>query len=130
MYYLKNLYIFFWILSLFLFFFSTTKVHSKAFEITNIEISKPFEKDFNKNQVLDEGFNKAFFTYSEPILAVEANPDLGYPPSIISVACRLNYVCLLIACLLAGKYSVSLLFKALEGSEQLVPGIPSRYFCW
>jgi hypothetical protein len=61
MYYLKNLYIFFWILSLFLFFFSTTKVHSKAFEITNIEISKPFEKDFNKNQVLDEGFNKAFF---------------------------------------------------------------------
>ena len=57
---LKNLYIFFLILSLKLFFFSTTNSEVKAFEINNIEISKPFEINFNKNRVIDEGFNQAF----------------------------------------------------------------------
>ena len=32
-----------------------------AFNINNIEISKPFEIKFDKNEVLDEGFEKAFF---------------------------------------------------------------------
>lgn len=57
---LKNLYIFFIIQSLIIFFFSTTKVEGKAFKIDNIEISKPFAMNFNKNQVIDEGFKKAF----------------------------------------------------------------------
>ena len=58
--YSKNLYIFFIFLSLILFFFSTDKVKAKSFSIENIEISKPFEINFDKNVVIDEGFVKAF----------------------------------------------------------------------
>ena len=56
-----NVYIFFIFLSLIIFFFSTTKVDSKGFFIDNIEVSKPFEINFDKNKVIDEGFNKAFY---------------------------------------------------------------------
>ena len=57
---LKTLYIFFSFLSLIIFFFSTTKVEGKAFEIENIEISKPFQMNFDKNEVINDGFKKAF----------------------------------------------------------------------
>lgn len=57
---LNFLYIFFTFLSLLIFFFSTGKVQAKAFEIDNIEISKPFEMKFDKSKVIDEGFEKAF----------------------------------------------------------------------
>ncbi len=57
----KILYIFFVFQSLILFFFSTDKAEAKAFSINNIEISKPFEMNFDKNKVIDEGFTKAFF---------------------------------------------------------------------
>ena len=59
-FHLKNLYIFFAFLSLIIFFFSTAKVQAKSFKINNIEISRPFEMDFSKNEVIDEGFQKAF----------------------------------------------------------------------
>ena len=58
--YFKILYIFFVFLSLTLFFFSTDKAEANSFSIDNIEISKPFEINFNKNKVIDEGFEKAF----------------------------------------------------------------------
>ena len=61
MYYFKRLYILFFILSLNIFFFSTTKVKAKSFEVNNIEISKPFQNNFNKNSVIDIGFKKAFY---------------------------------------------------------------------
>ena len=57
----KVLYIFFIILSLIIFFFSTSKANSKAFEVDDIDISKPFEINFDKNEVLNEGFKKAFY---------------------------------------------------------------------
>tara|TARA_B100000963_G_scaffold358216_1_gene382341 strand:- start:427 stop:1506 length:1080 start_codon:yes stop_codon:yes gene_type:complete len=57
---LKTLYIFFITLSLTIFFFSTTKVEGKSFNIDNIEISQPFEINFQKNKVIDDGFRKAF----------------------------------------------------------------------
>ena len=60
MYYLSRLYSFFYILSLIIFFFSTTEVRAKSFEINNIEISEPFENNFDKNRVIDSGFKKAF----------------------------------------------------------------------
>ena len=60
-YHLKFLYIFFIFLSLIIFFFSTVNSEGKAFDINNIDISRPFEIDFNKDEVIDEGFNKAFF---------------------------------------------------------------------
>ena len=61
MHYFKGLYIFFSILALTIFFFSTEKVRAKSFDINNIEISKPFENNFDKNKVIDLGFKKAFF---------------------------------------------------------------------
>ncbi len=61
MYYIKRLYIFFSTLALIIFFFSTEVVKAKSFEIDNIEISQPFEINFDKNKVIDLGFKKAFF---------------------------------------------------------------------
>ena len=68
----KNLYKIFIFLSLYLFFFSTAKVESKGFEIDNIEISRPFELNFDKNIVMDEGFRKAF---SELVLLIMNSSD-------------------------------------------------------
>ena len=61
MYYIKRLYIFFSFLALIIFFFSTEFVKAKSFEINDIEISQPFEINFDKNKVIDLGFKKAFF---------------------------------------------------------------------
>ncbi len=61
MYYIKQLYIFFSTLALVIFFFSTEVVKAKSFEINDIEISQPFEINFDKNKVIDLGFKKAFF---------------------------------------------------------------------
>ena len=57
---LRSIYIFFAYLSLLIFFFSTSKVQGKAFDINDIKISMPFEMEFNKNKVIDKGFRKAF----------------------------------------------------------------------
>ena len=70
--YLKILYIFFVFLSLTLFFFSTDKIEAKSFSVDNIEISKPFEINFDKNKVIDEGFIKAF---SELIFTITISSD-------------------------------------------------------
>ncbi len=61
MYYIKRLYIFFSFLALIIFFFSTEVVKAKSFEINDIEISQPFEINFDKNKAIDLGFKKAFF---------------------------------------------------------------------
>ena len=61
MYYIKHLYIFFSTLALILFFFSTETVKAKSYEINDIEISQPFEINFDKNDVIDKGFQNAFF---------------------------------------------------------------------
>ena len=61
MYYIKHLYNFFSTLALIIFFFSTEVVKAKSFEINDIEISQPFEINFDKNNVIDQGFKNAFF---------------------------------------------------------------------
>ena len=65
---LKVLYIYFVFLSLNIFFFSTVKLEAKSFDIENIDISRPFKIDFNKNEVIDEGFKKAFFELLQSIV--------------------------------------------------------------
>ena len=60
MYYQKLLYIFFLVLALNLSFFSTNKVNAKAFLIDEIEISEKLENNFNKNNLINKGFKKAF----------------------------------------------------------------------
>ena len=70
-YHSKKLYIFFLFLSLNIFFFSTVKCKAKAFDIDNINISQPFEINFNKNEVIDEGFEEAYQSLIKLILNSE-----------------------------------------------------------
>ena len=72
MYYIRRLYIFFSFLALIIFFFSTEAVKAKSFEINDIEISQPFEINFDKNKVIDLGFKKAFF---ELVYSLIKSPD-------------------------------------------------------
>ena len=53
-------------------FFSTGKSHAKTFSINDIEISRPFEINFNKNEIIDEGFLEAF---NELILSIVQSKD-------------------------------------------------------
>ena len=59
--YLKGLYIFFIIVALNIFFFSTKNLNAKAFLIEDIEISEPFESNFDKNSLIYKGFENAFY---------------------------------------------------------------------
>ena len=53
----RKLYIHFCFLALLNIFFSTANVNAKSFSINDIEISTPFEINFNKNQIIDERDN-------------------------------------------------------------------------
>ena len=70
--YLKLLYNFFLFLALINIFFSTGKSHAKTFSINDIEISTPFEINFNKNEIIDKGFLKAF---NELIFSIVQSKD-------------------------------------------------------
>ena len=69
---LKLLYNFFLFLALINIFFSTGKSHAKTFSINDIEISTPFEINFNKNEIIDKGFLKAF---NELIFSIVQSKD-------------------------------------------------------
>ena len=56
----KRLYIHFCLLALLNIFFSTENIQAKTFSINDVEISTPFEIDFDKNKIIDEGFAQAF----------------------------------------------------------------------
>ena len=56
----KRLYIHFCLLALLNIFFSTENIQAKTFSINDIEISTPFEINFDKNKIIDEGFAQAF----------------------------------------------------------------------
>ena len=57
---LQKVYIFFISFLLFIIIFSTSILYANAFKISDIEISSPFELDFNKNRVIDKGFKDSF----------------------------------------------------------------------
>jgi len=57
---LKKLYIFFWFLALLNIFFLMCNAKANTFPINDIEISTPFEINFSKNKIIDEGFMEAF----------------------------------------------------------------------
>ena len=56
----KRLYIHFCFLALLNIFFSTENIQAKTFSVNDIEISTPFEINFDKNKIIDEGFAQAF----------------------------------------------------------------------
>ncbi len=57
---LLNVYIYFILFSLLIVFFSTTYSNANAFKVTGVEISSPFELNFEKNSVIDKGFQISF----------------------------------------------------------------------
>ncbi|MDA9138932.1 hypothetical protein N9N56_00035 [Candidatus Pelagibacter ubique] len=59
-YKLLNVYIYFISFSLLIVFFSTTYSNANAFRVYKIEISSPFELNFEKNNVIDKGFQTSF----------------------------------------------------------------------
>ena len=59
-YKLLNVYIHFILFSLLIVFFSTTYSNANAFKVSDIEISSPFELNFEKNSVIDNGFQTSF----------------------------------------------------------------------
>ena len=69
---LRLLYNFFLFLALINIFFSTDKAYAKTFLINDIEISTPFEINFNKNQIIDRGFIEAF---NELIMSLVQSKD-------------------------------------------------------
>ena len=60
------------ILALFKIFFSTTFSHAESFDVKNIQISKQFDMNFKKTDVLNEGFKIA---YNRLILNITKSKD-------------------------------------------------------
>ena len=58
---LQKLYIFFISFLLFIIIFSTSLLHANVFKVSDVEISSPFDLNFNKNKVIDDGFKASFF---------------------------------------------------------------------
>ena len=56
----QKVYIFFISSVLSIIIFSTTFLYANTFNVSDIEISSPFELNFKKNNVIDEGFHIAF----------------------------------------------------------------------
>ena len=54
------LYNFFILFFIYLFIFSTNNVHANTYKIENIEISDEYNINFNKDDVIDEAFQRAF----------------------------------------------------------------------
>ena len=69
---LKLLYIFFLLLALINIFFSTENAQAKTFSVNDIEISTPFEINFNKSKIIDQGFTLAF---NELIFSIVQSKD-------------------------------------------------------
>jgi hypothetical protein len=57
----KEVYIFFILKVLFIIFFSTSFLYANTFKVSDIEVSSPFELNFNKNKVIDDGFKASFY---------------------------------------------------------------------
>ena len=58
---IQKLYIFFISLVLFIIIFFTSFLYANTFKVSDIKISSPFELNFNKNRVIDDGFRVSFF---------------------------------------------------------------------
>ncbi len=76
----KKLYIFFWFLAVLNIFFSTDNINAKTFSINNIEISTPFEINFDKNEIIDDGFIKAFDQLILSVIQTKDKDKLEYTP--------------------------------------------------
>jgi len=72
-FYFRTLYIFFVIISLNIFLFSTSNLKADAFLVEEIEVSEKLENNFNKDLLINKGFKKAF---SELLSSLVKSSDL------------------------------------------------------
>ncbi|MDC0438788.1 hypothetical protein OAL56_01795, partial [Candidatus Pelagibacter sp.] len=79
----KRLYIHFCFLALLNIFFSTENIEAKTFSVNDIEISTPFEINFNKNKIIDEGFAQAFNRLVLSILQTHDQKKLSKTPLVL-----------------------------------------------
>ena len=56
----KKIYIHFCFLALLNIFFSTENIQARTLIVNDIEISTPFEINFDKNEIIEKGFTEAF----------------------------------------------------------------------
>ena len=68
----RKVYIHFCFLALLNIFFSTENIKAKTLSVNDIEISTPFEINFDKNKIIDKGFRQAF---DRLILSITQNKD-------------------------------------------------------
>ena len=64
---LNKLYIIFFYSVLFINVIFATSLSANSFKITNLDISEPFELNFNKEAVIDKGFRVAFLELASMI---------------------------------------------------------------
>ena len=79
----KRIYIHFCFLVLLNIFFSTENIEAKTFSVNDIEISTPFEINFNKNKIIDEGFAQAFNRLVLSILQTQDQKKLSKTPLVL-----------------------------------------------
>ena len=60
LYSMNKLYIIFFSTVLFINFFFINSLKANVFKVTDIEITEPFELNFNREKVIDKGFRRAF----------------------------------------------------------------------
>ncbi len=65
---LKRIYIFFLFLVLLNIFFPIANIYANILSVNNVEISKPFVINFNKNDIIDEGIKVAFNRLITPLI--------------------------------------------------------------
>ena len=73
----KKLYMHFCILAFLNIFFSTENIYAKTFTVNDIEISTPFEINFDKNKIIEEGFSQAFDRLILSIVQTKDQKKLG-----------------------------------------------------
>ena len=61
-------------------FFSTKNIQAKTFLINDIKIATPFEINFDKNKIIDEGFSQAFNRLVLSILQTQDQKKLSKTP--------------------------------------------------
>jgi len=76
---LEKVYIHFCFLALINIFFSTENIKAKTISINDIEISTPFEINFDKNEIINEGFIEAFDRLILSIVQTKDQKKLNNP---------------------------------------------------
>ena len=56
----------------------TTSAQSKIFKIEDIEISEPFDNNFNKEKVINKAFSNAFKELTSSIITTKDKPKIKY----------------------------------------------------